>query len=91
MASAVKVTTPAVVLGSFLELFNVPIGAFHPLVAQLVERWTVEAVQTSIGRWFKSGPEDVLTYAYVCHACSCMWGMSHIQDMQDMHVHTAHA
>ena len=32
----------------------------QPLVAQLVERWTVAVkVQKSIGRWFKSGPEDV--------------------------------
>ena len=31
-----------------------------PLVAQLVERWTVGELQESIGRWFKSGPEDVL-------------------------------
>ena len=32
----------------------------EPLVARLVERWTVEETQASIGRWFKSGPEDVL-------------------------------
>ena len=46
VASVVKVATPAVPLGAFLRLFNVPLCGFHPLVAQLVERWTVEeAVQ----------------------------------------------
>ena len=38
-----------------------PVPRINPLVAQLVERWTVEKLQASIGRWFKSGPEDVLT------------------------------
>ncbi|KRZ78150.1 hypothetical protein T10_1609 [Trichinella papuae] len=30
-----------------------------PLIAQLVERWTVDEIQKSIGRWFKSGSEDI--------------------------------
>ncbi|KFD51517.1 hypothetical protein M513_07567 [Trichuris suis] len=43
------------------------IGAFecsvlittHPLIAQLVERWTVAFITwISIGRWFKSGSEE---------------------------------
>ena len=74
MASVVKVATPEVGLDGFLRLFNVPLlCALYPLVAQLVERWTVEAVQASIGRWFKSGPEDVLTYGYhSCRLCKSM-------------------
>ena len=29
-----------------------------PSIAQLVERWTVEVLWLSIGRWFESGSKD---------------------------------
>ena len=31
-----------------------------PSIAQLVERWTVEVIWLSIGRWFESGSKDYI-------------------------------
>ena len=35
-----------------------------PAIAQLVERRTVEAVQTSLGRWFKSASREVSFFIF---------------------------
>ncbi|KRX28163.1 hypothetical protein T07_10898 [Trichinella nelsoni] len=45
-----------------------------PLIAQLVERWTVDKIQKSIGRWFKSGSEDILieNFDFLTDIISCI-------------------
>ena len=52
-----------------------------PSIAQLVERWTVVVQhQTSIGRWFKSGSKEDLSFyhlffIFVIRRCHLRWNM----------------
>ena len=38
-------------------------NAFHPTIAQLAERETVEAKQLSLGHWFESGWSEIFLFA----------------------------
>lgn len=38
------------------------LNGYHPGIAQLVERWTVEDLLRSIGRWFNSGCPEIFPF-----------------------------
>ena len=52
----------------------------EPLIAQLVERWTVVVVKVSIGRWFNSGStENILAF----HKCVKKFKNASLENVQN--------